>query len=111
VQHAVQSDISLGQAVDDNVVHQSGLLLFNAFVFKIKFPAKQADEERHGRRKQLDGCIGLIGTQDILCMGVSLLTQCRNFCGFTFMNLSETVSRLMFRGSKDTSGDGKMRFA
>jgi hypothetical protein len=49
---------------------------------------KQADKKHHGRRKQLDGGSSLIETQDNHMYGSIPLTQWRNFCGFTFMDLS-----------------------
>ncbi|XP_023716583.1 serine-rich adhesin for platelets isoform X4 [Cryptotermes secundus] len=69
---------------------------------------KQVENKKHhGRRQQLDGGSSLIETRDTPMYGSIPLTHGRNFFGFTFMDLSETVSRLTFHGSKDTSGDGK----
>ncbi|XP_069691409.1 uncharacterized protein [Periplaneta americana] len=69
---------------------------------------KQAENKKQrGRRKQLDGGSNLIESRDEPLYGSTPIAQWRNFYGFTYLDISETVSRLTFHGSKDASGDGK----
>ncbi|XP_069691410.1 serine-rich adhesin for platelets-like isoform X3 [Periplaneta americana] len=71
---------------------------------------KQAENKKQrGRRKQLDGGSNLIESRDEPLYGSTPIAQWRNFYGFTYLDISETVSRLTFHGSKDASGDGKSK--
>lgn len=66
----------------------SNLTLENFLVYSGDDDKQVENKKHHGGRKQLDGGSSVIETQDNHMYGSVPLTHWRNFCGFTFMDLS-----------------------